>query len=61
MGGSVSAALLGMLGTRVPPKLVLPLGGKRQVRYLVIIGVCTPTEMATWPSIRCASSMPVKR
>ena len=44
---SDNAGLLGMLGTRVPHKLMLPLGGKRQVRCLVIISVCTPTRMAT--------------
>lgn len=41
---SVNARLAGMLGTRVPHKLVLPLGGKRQVGCLVITGSCTPTR-----------------
>ena len=39
---SVNARLAGMLGTRLPHKLMLPFGGERQVRCLVVLEVRTP-------------------
>ena len=54
---SVNAGLLGMLGTRVPHKLVLPLGGKRQVRCLVIMAILAKHQMSLVSA--CGTAKPV--